>query len=110
MTREQKAAQARFHRSVNMSAAAIRAWAKDPRAKEASWSSTLRRLPALATLKAKPRARWTARDFTYAKRVVAFNDRMSGVVRVHGCTRKAVISLRNWGRQPPKCAVPPRKR
>lgn len=91
-----------------MTPVSILAWAKDSRAKEASWGSTLRRLPALAALKAKPRSKWTTRDFTYAKRVVAFNDRMSGVVRVHGCTRKAVISLRNWGRQPPKCAVPRR--
>lgn len=109
MTKEQRAAQARFHRSVNMTAAAIRAWTKDPRAKEASWAATLRRLPALAALKAKPRTRWTLRDFTYARRVVAFNDRMSGAVRVHGCTRKAVISLRNWGRQPPRCRIPPKR-
>ena len=92
-----------------MGARAILAWSKDPRAKEASWSSTLRRLPALAMLKAKSRSKWTARNFVYAKRVVAFNDRMSGMVRTHGCTRKAVISLRNWGRQPPKCAVPQKK-
>lgn len=97
---------ARFKQNVNMSPAAIRAWAKDPRAKEASWESTRRRLPALAALKAKPCGSWTAKDEQYAKRVLSFNSRMEGMVRKWGCTRKAVISLRNWGRQPTGCSVP----
>jgi hypothetical protein len=96
----------KFKQSVNMSPAAIRAWAKDPRAKEASFEATRRRLPALAALKAKPCGKWTKADERFAKRVLSFNARMEGVVRQHGCTRKAVISLRNWGRQPLKCAIP----
>lgn len=100
----------RLKKSVNMSPDAIRAWAKDPRAKEASWSETRRRLPALARLKAKPCNQWTAADERFAGRVLSFNARMEGMVNVHGCTRKALISLRNWGRQVSKCAIPPRKK
>ena len=100
--------QREFNRSVNMTAAQILAWSKDPRAKEASFTATLRRLPHLAKLKAKKSA-WNGGDCRYAQRVVNFNTRMSGMVKKWGCKRKAVISLRNWGRQPPKCAVPPRK-
>lgn len=99
----------RFKTSVNMSPAAIRAWAKDSRAREASFEATRRRLPALADLKAKPCARWTGRDESFARRVLSFNARMSGMVKQWGCTRKAVISLRNWGRQPPACPVPPKR-
>lgn len=95
-----------FKRSVNMSPGAIKSWAKDPRAREASFEATRRRLPRLAELKRKKCSRWTAKDEALAKRVLSFNARMQGVVNQHGCTRKAVISLRNWGRQPAKCAVP----
>jgi hypothetical protein len=100
----------RFKKSVNMSPGQIRSWAKDPRAKEASFKSTRSRLPRLAALKSKPASQWTAADYHLAKRVLSFNARMEGMVRVHGCTRKAVISLRNWGRQPPKCPIPERKK
>jgi hypothetical protein len=100
--------QREFNRSVNMTAAQIRAWIKDPRAKEASFSATLRRLPHLAKLKAK-RSAWNKSDCNYAQRVVNFNTRMSGMVKKWGCKRKAVISLRNWGRQPPKCGIPEKK-
>jgi hypothetical protein len=96
----------KFKKNVNMSPAAIRAWAKDPRAREASFEATRRRLPALATLKAKPCGKWNSRDEKYAQRVLNFNTRMEGMVGKWGCTRKAVISLRNWGRQPPKCSIP----
>lgn len=95
-----------FNRSVNMTPGEIRAWAKDRRSLEASEPETRRRLPALASLKAKPCARWSKRDVDAAKRVLSFNARMGGLVRVKGCKRVAVLSLRNWGRQPPQCAVP----
>jgi len=88
----------------------IRAWAKDPRAKRASGADTRRRLPALAALKAKPCDQWNKRDKDFAKRVLSFNARMEGMVRKHGCTRKAPISLRNWGRQTPLCPIPARKK
>lgn len=95
----------RFKKSVNMSPGRIRAWAKDPRAKEASFEATRKRLPRLATLKAKPAHLWTAADFKLAKRVLSFNARMEGMVKQHGCTRKAVISLRNWGRALKRCPL-----
>lgn len=88
-----------FRKLVNMSPAAIRGWARDPRAKLASFASTRRRLPRLAELKGKPPARWTAADCKLAARAVSFNSRMAGVVKKFGCTKKAVIALRNWGRR-----------
>lgn len=96
---------ARFKQSVNMSPASIRAWARNPRAREASFEATRRRLPRLAALKAKKCSSWTAADERLAKRVVSFNARMTGVVKQHGCSRKAVISLRNWGRAAPGCKL-----
>jgi hypothetical protein len=81
-----------------MSPARIRAWAKDPRAKLASFAATRRRLPALAALKAKHPRRWTARDCAFAARVVNFNSRMDGMRKQHGCTLKINVALRNWGR------------
>lgn len=102
------AVQSKFHKSVNMSPGAIRSWAKDPRAKCASFESTRKRLPALAKLKGKSRDSWTAADCAYAKRVVNFNTRMQGNVRVHGCGVRNVTSLLNWGRKPPGCKLPPK--
>lgn len=92
-----------------MGPSAIRAWARDARAREASWESTRRRLPALAALKAKPCRAWGPRDETFARRVLSFNARMGGMVEKWGCKRRAVISLRNWGRQPEGCPVPPKE-
>lgn len=93
---------AEFHASVNMTPAAIRAWAKNPRSREASWPETRRRLPRLAALKAK-RGAWTPSECTYAQRVVNFNRRMSGMARKWGCTPKLVVALRNWGRDLHAC-------
>ena len=98
----------RFKKSVNMSPASMRAWAKDPRARLASFGSTRARLPRVAALKSKPCGKWTAADEKLAARVISFNARMSGVVKKHGCTTKAVISLRNWGRST-RCPLPKRK-
>lgn len=88
----------RFHALVNMTPAQIRAWSKNPRSKLASWASTRARLPALAKLKAKPVAKWTEADCRFAARVVSFNARMDGARKVHGCTTKIDVALRNWGR------------
>ena len=30
--------------------------------------------------------------------VVSFNSRMDGMRKIHGCTVKINVSLRNWGR------------
>lgn len=95
---------ARFRQLVNMSPAAIRAWARDPRSKQYSEASTRARLPALAKLRAKDPARWTAADCAFAARVVSFNARMSGALRRDGCTPGYAISLRNWGHAPRGCA------
>lgn len=85
----------KFRSGVNMTPAQIRAWARDPRAKEASFTATRARLPGLARLRAKDPRRWTEGDCKFARRVNSFNARMQGVVDKHGCTRKAVVSLRN---------------
>jgi hypothetical protein len=100
--------QKKFHKLVNMSPASIRKWAKDPRAKCASFASTRSRLPKLAKLKGKSRSAWTSADCAYAQRVNSFNARMQGMVKVHGCTKRAVTSLLNWGRKPPGCGLPPK--
>lgn len=94
---------ARFRALVNMTPAEIRAWARDPRSREYSLPATRARLPALAKLRAKPTAQWTARDCAFAARVVSFNARMLGALRRDGCTRGYAVSLRNWGHAP-RCA------
>lgn len=99
--------QNRFRRLINMSPPEIRAWAKDPRAKWASFAETRKRLPMLADLVAKT-GEWTDKDCRYARRVNSFNARMQGMVGVHGCTDKMTVALRNWGRQPPGCKLPKR--
>lgn len=82
-----------------------------PRAKLASKASTRKRLPRLAKLKAKisKGKSLTASDCKFVKRVNSFNARMSGVVKKHGATTKACVSLRNWGRKAPGCASVIRK-
>jgi hypothetical protein len=93
-----------FHRLVNMTPAAIRAWAKDPRAKCASFQQTRNRLPALAKLKAK-KGEWTDADCRYGQRVVSFNKRHRGQMKRFGCTLRETVALRNWGHDP-KCQLP----
>lgn len=99
---------ATFKRLTNMSPAQIRAWAKHPAAKRASFEATRRRLPALADLTAKIRRgeALSQRDCAYAQRVNNFNSRMSGMRRKWGCTDKLVVALRNWGHHPAGCPVP----
>lgn len=98
--------QQRFHELVNMSPSAIRKWAKDNRARCASYQSTRDRLPKLAKLKAKSRRKWTKADYAYAKRVISFNARFLGMVKQHGCTTKMTVALRNWGHDPKGCNLP----
>lgn len=108
---------AKFDRLVNMTSAEIRAWARDPRAKCASFKETRDRLTkrqmwkgkmrlSLAELKAKPRNRWDESDCEYAGRVVNFNTRHLGALKQHGCTDREIISLLNWGHRPKACALP----
>ena len=99
---------ATFKRLTNMTPAQIRAWAKHPASRRASFPATRARLPALANLTAKIRrgGALTARECRYAQRVNNFNPRMSGMRRQWGCTEKIVISLRNWGHHPAGCPIP----
>jgi hypothetical protein len=99
---------ATFKRLTNMTPAQIRAWARSPAAKRASFEATRRRLPALADLAAKVRAGepLSAKDCAYAQRVNSFNSRMLGMQQKWGCTDKLVVALRNWGHQPKGCKVP----
>lgn len=97
----------KFRRLVNMSPAAIRSWAKDPRAKCASFASTRSRLPALAALRAKSLDAWTEKDCTYSRRVNSFNSRHLGQMKQFGCTLRQTVALMNWGHRP-KCPAPPK--
>lgn len=99
---------ATFKRLTNMTPAQIRAWAKRPASRRASFKATRRRLPALAALKAKVGRNGvlTARECAFMGRVNNFNTRMSGMRRKWGCTDKLVVALRNWGHHPRGCPVP----
>jgi hypothetical protein len=96
----------KFRKLVNMSPKSIRSWARDPRARCASFESTRQRLPALANLREKPVNRWTEKDCTYARRVNSFNTRHLGQMRQFGCTLRQTVALLNWGHKP-KCPMPP---
>ena len=107
----------KFQKSVNMTPAQIRAWAKDPRAKCASFQETRDRLTkhqmflgykmrSLAELKALPKNRWEEKDCIYAKRVINFNTRHEGALKQHGCTLRENVALLNWGRQVKRCPLP----
>jgi hypothetical protein len=96
----------KFRKLVNMSPKSIRSWARDPRARCASFESTRQRLPALANLREKPVNRWTERDCQYARRVNSFNTRHLGQMRQFGCTLRQTVALLNWGHKP-KCPMPP---
>ncbi len=109
--------QKQFHQLVNMKPAEIRAWARDPRAKCASFQETRDRLTkpqkyrgvlmrSLADLKALPAGKWEDRDCVYAQRVISFNTRHLGQMKRFGCTTRETVALRNWGHMP-KCPMPP---
>lgn len=106
------AVQTAFHKSVNMTPAEIRAWAKDPRNKCASEAATVQRLthpqrwkgftqPALAELKGRALSRWDEDACRYAKRVINFNARHERQRAKQGnkCSVPRVVALRNWGRK-----------
>ena len=95
-----------FRKLVNMSPKEIRSWARDPRARCASFPSTRARLPALAALREKAPGGWTEKDCAYARRVNNFNTRHLGQMKRFGCTLRETVALRNWGHMP-KCPMPP---
>jgi hypothetical protein len=107
----------KFHKSVNMTPAQIKAWAKDPRSKCASFQETRDRLTkpqmflgyrmrSLADLKALSKGSWEEKDCVYAKRVINFNTRHEGALKKHGCTPRENTSLLNWGRRVKRCPLP----
>ena len=107
----------KFQKSVNMSSAQIKSWAKDPRAKCGSFQETRDRLTkpqmflghrmrSLADLKALPKSKWEEKDCIYAKRVINFNTRHEGALKIHGCTDREHASLLNWGRRIKRCPLP----
>jgi hypothetical protein len=95
-----------FRKLVNMSPESIRSWAKDPRARCASFEQTRKRLPALASLRAKSPGSWNESDCRYARRVNSFNSRHLGQMKQFGCTLRETVALMNWGHRP-KCPMPP---
>jgi hypothetical protein len=103
-----------FGRLINMTASQVRAWHRDPRSREASFSRTRAELPLLARMKATPPSRWTPAMWSKARRAVAFVKRHEAQMRDQGrrygtgalhYTRKRVIALLNWGRRPPGVRV-----
>jgi hypothetical protein len=110
-----------FQRLTNMSAAEIRSWAKDDRAKCFSQKATRRRLtqpsiyrghrvPSLANLRKRAfTGAWSEEDCWYGNIVNGFNKRFLKMKQKHGCTDGIVVALRNWGHQPKSCAVPTKK-
>lgn len=99
-----------FHRLVNMSAAEIRRWARDPRSLDASFDSTLRELPLLAKMKETPVESWTDAMWNKARRAVSFIKRHEAQMAAQGrkygtalhATHKRIVALRNWGRKTPR--------
>jgi hypothetical protein len=103
-----------FRKAANMSAAQIRAWAKNPTAKCASLpkraktgKSAIAELEQVARMKSAPPSTWSAADWTKARDLVNFVGRHAAK-KAPGdpCATKRVIALRNWAHQPKGCAVP----
>ena len=99
-----------FSHLINMSGAQIRAWAKDPRSKDASFSHIRAELPLLAQMKDTPPSRWTPKMWDKAMRAVNFVKRHEAQMKKQGAeygtgkyhaTHKRVVALLNWGRRTP---------
>ena len=99
-----------FSHLINMSGAQIRAWAKDPRSKDASFPHIRAELPLLAQMKETPPARWTPKMWDKAMRAVNFVKRHEAQMKKQGAeygtgkyhaTHKRVVALLNWGRRTP---------
>jgi len=99
-----------FNRTINMTAAQIRAWHASPLSKLASFAHIRAELPLLAKMKATPMAAWTPRMWNKARRALAFVKRHEAQMRVQGrrygtgrmhVTEKRVVALLNWGRLTP---------
>ena len=97
----------RYHETVNMGAAELRAWAKSPWSKKASLSDGP--IDRNLTLLTTPRKDWTAKHAASAMRTVSFVSRMRGAeqgkpVKIDGREgpSKRDISLKNWAFDPGK--------
>lgn len=99
--------------SVNMTAAQLRRWARNPCAQEASLDTQSvieRNLALLET----PKAEWTEEHMSAARRTISFTSRMMGVYDetddpmdgAHGCPADVTASLLNWARRPNGMDVP----
>jgi len=93
----------RYHELVNMSASELERWSETEYSKLASDS----RAPIERNLRLlrKPKAEWTARDFTDANRTISFISRMRNAeqgkpVRQDVPYSKRDISLMNWAYNP----------
>ena len=64
-----------FRESVNMSPAELRAWAKNPWHKLASTATGLASLKRIPRLLEKRIGDWTAADYHFARKVIAFYKR-----------------------------------
>jgi hypothetical protein len=91
-----------YHKNVNMTCKGLKKWEGNPCSKKASLSTAP--LKRNLRLLCKPKSRWTSKDIRDAKRTIAFNKRMKGVVpgkpAVKGCPSKRNISLLNWAWDP----------
>ena len=94
----------RYHNAVNMTAAEMRRWSKDPCSQLASLDDgpVERNLHLLST----PRSSWGGKEVMWAKRTVSFVARMRGMRSGRpagpGCPSKRDISLKNWAFDPDK--------
>lgn len=104
-----------FARTINMTPAQIRRWAKSPFSKLASLPHIRAELELLARTRETPPSRWTPAMESKARRAVAFVARHEAQMRIQGErygtgrlheTPKRVISLLNWGRITPGISLP----
>lgn len=97
-----------FQRIINMTAAEIDRWRKDPRHRDASLPHIRAELPLLAEMKRTPMSQWSPEMFDKALRAINFVKRHEAQMRAQGkrygtgsmhITYKRVVALQNWGRK-----------
>ena len=99
-----------FRRTINMSAAEIERWRRNPQHRDASLPHIRAELPLLAQMKRTPVSKWTPRMWNKAMRAVNFVKRHEAQMKVQAkrygtgrlhATYKRIIGLPNWGRKTP---------
>lgn len=97
-----------FKRVINMTAAEIERWRKDPRHRDASLPHIRAELPLLAKMKRTPMTQWTPKMWNKAMRSINFVKRHEAQMKAQGkrfgtgsrhLTYKRVVALMNWGRK-----------